>query len=442
MAQGYPIAGGIEAHIYHYACELRNHGFRTKVVVPNGLPKEEHRFMRMLREQGIPLESVSDKNRVVIRCAALAGYAPWRLRHRGKADWNVARFTAYTGERLLPTLLKRKLRQDRPAIIHVFGRVGDNVWPALPPERTVLHHMTVGKLDESWMPAEIEHFRAFAEKAARYFAPGSGVAENIHREFGIQRPIETIYTMAPEERDNGQRTADNGPRTTDHGREEGGDLRTSVPQSDVYNLRSRASDCHPPPATRHADPFSLRFGILCRMTDEKGIRYIFEALLAFRERHGDVRFLFAGTGYLADAIKGFIKDNGLANVRYEETFASPAAVMGQIDVFVHPSVTDAMPMAIVEALMCGKPCIGTRVGGIADLVRDGEEGRIIEPHRADQILSAMEYFAATDSEELARYARRARARYEEVCRPDSVGRIVAEHYREMERGPQSGDHRP
>jgi glycosyltransferase involved in cell wall biosynthesis len=100
-----------------------------------------------------------------------------------------------------------------------------------------------------------------------------------------------------------------------------------------------------------------------------------------------------------------------------------------MDVFVHPSVDDAMPVSIAEALMCGIPCVVCRVGGCADLVRDGVEGFVIEPRRTDQILAALEKFAEMPAEEFAAYRQHARARYEEVCLPGSVGHIVAEHYR-------------
>ena len=38
MAQGFPVSGGIEAHIVNYATELREHGCQVKVVVPDALP--------------------------------------------------------------------------------------------------------------------------------------------------------------------------------------------------------------------------------------------------------------------------------------------------------------------------------------------------------------------------------------------------------------------
>jgi glycosyltransferase involved in cell wall biosynthesis len=86
-------------------------------------------------------------------------------------------------------------------------------------------------------------------------------------------------------------------------------------------------------------------------------------------------------------------------------------------------------MSIAEALMCGVPCIVCNVGGCADLVRDGVEGFVIEPRRADLIFDRMDRMARMGEEEFQGFQRRARARYEEVCLPAKVGAVVAEHYR-------------
>ncbi len=48
-----------------------------------------------------------------------------------------------------------------------------------------------------------------------------------------------------------------------------------------------------------------------------------------------------------------------------------------IDIFVHPSLRDGLPNALLEAMACEKPVIATPVGGILDIVRDGENGMFV-----------------------------------------------------------------
>jgi glycosyltransferase involved in cell wall biosynthesis len=48
-----------------------------------------------------------------------------------------------------------------------------------------------------------------------------------------------------------------------------------------------------------------------------------------------------------------------------------------MDVFVHPSLRDGMPNALLEAMACEKPIVATPVGGVIDVVKDCENGRIV-----------------------------------------------------------------
>lgn len=64
------------------------------------------------------------------------------------------------------------------------------------------------------------------------------------------------------------------------------------------------------------------------------------------------------------------------------------------DVFVIPSVTEAFGIVTVEAMACSKPVIGTNVGGIRDIVRDGTSGFLVRPKEsndiADKIIALVE----------------------------------------------------
>lgn len=180
-----------------------------------------------------------------------------------------------------------------------------------------------------------------------------------------------------------------------------------------------------------AEGDELRFGVLCRMTEEKGIRHLLPALREYREKHGRVSFVFAGVGTMQQEIRNYLDANDMLDVQMISAFSSPVEVMEKLDVFVHPSLSDAMPMAIAEALMCGLPCVVTDVGGIPNLVRDGEEGFVIQPGSDSEIVDAMERFAEMDSATLGAFSSRARSRYEAVCKPDSVGSVIAGHYRSI-----------
>ena len=60
-----------------------------------------------------------------------------------------------------------------------------------------------------------------------------------------------------------------------------------------------------------------------------------------------------------------------------------------MDVFVHPSLRDGMPNAVLEAMACEKAVVATLVGGIPDLIKDGENGSIIPVNDAESLSNAI-----------------------------------------------------
>jgi glycosyltransferase involved in cell wall biosynthesis len=74
-----------------------------------------------------------------------------------------------------------------------------------------------------------------------------------------------------------------------------------------------------------------------------------------------------------------------------------AAQMARARVLVLPSASEGLGRVLVEALLCGTPVIGTRVGGIPDVVRDNENGLLIPPNDADALADALARLYADDA---------------------------------------------
>jgi glycosyltransferase involved in cell wall biosynthesis len=59
--------------------------------------------------------------------------------------------------------------------------------------------------------------------------------------------------------------------------------------------------------------------------------------------------------------------------------ATKIDIFARADIFVLPSYAEGMPIAILEAMACSLPVVATKVGGIPDLITEGQEGYLLEP---------------------------------------------------------------
>ena len=90
---------------------------------------------------------------------------------------------------------------------------------------------------------------------------------------------------------------------------------------------------------------------------------------------------------------------------------------------VHPSLHEALPSAVIEALALGRPVVATDVSGVRDILGDGEYGRIVQPGDVDGFALAVEHTLANLQSAQAKAAA-GRSRLFEYMNP---GRVADAH---------------
>ena len=142
------------------------------------------------------------------------------------------------------------------------------------------------------------------------------------------------------------------------------------------------------------------------------------------------RFVAVGRGPLETELRGQQARLGLGD-RFAFLGFRPDAVrvMSAFDVFCLPSHHEGLPIALMEALALGIPVVATRVGGVAELVTDGEDA-VLVPARQPEALAQALIALARDPKRRAEMAEHARARSETLDAPGSV-RAVEAVYREV-----------
>jgi glycosyltransferase involved in cell wall biosynthesis len=92
----------------------------------------------------------------------------------------------------------------------------------------------------------------------------------------------------------------------------------------------------------------------------------------WRER--EVRLTLIGTGPHERSLRGIVERLKLTNVEFSGHQENIEEVWAKNHALVLPSRFEGMPLVVVEAMLCGRPCIVTDVGGNRELVRDGING--------------------------------------------------------------------
>ena len=97
---------------------------------------------------------------------------------------------------------------------------------------------------------------------------------------------------------------------------------------------------------------------------------------------------------------------------------------------VQPSRADNLPLSILEAMAAGLPVVGTRVGGIPELVVDGETGVVVEPESPRALADALEQLAG-DPDRARKLGRNGAERAAEHFSPDGVAARMVALYEEL-----------
>jgi len=170
-------------------------------------------------------------------------------------------------------------------------------------------------------------------------------------------------------------------------------------------------------ASGHRREIRERFGMkmddfiivtVARMTEQKGHRYLLEAVPKIREVLPNCRFLWLGEGELLESIRADVRSRNLGSV-----ICLPGAIDGVTDVltamdlFVLPSLWEGLPIGILEAMAVGLPVIATAVAGTPEVVKDGETGILVRARDPDAVAVSILKLAA-DSEMRNRIAQAGR----------------------------------
>jgi glycosyltransferase involved in cell wall biosynthesis len=143
----------------------------------------------------------------------------------------------------------------------------------------------------------------------------------------------------------------------------------------------------------------------------KGPKYLLEAVQKIIPERKDILCVIVGAGELRIALERQISLLGLEDyvlLAGGKPHDEIPLWMNACDLFVLPSLNEGNPTVMFEALGCGKPFVGTRVGGVPEVITSDEYGLLVEPadpeDLAEKILMALN--REWDREAILAYAER------------------------------------
>jgi glycosyltransferase involved in cell wall biosynthesis len=338
--------GGPALHVAYLTAGLRERGYETTLVA-GSLARGEDSMEHVTRELGIEVESLPALHREI---------APWR-------------------DAVAVVRLAGLIRRLRPQIVHTHtakaGAVG---------------RLAAVLAGDARPPIVVHTFHGHVLRG--YFDPV--------RSFGfrlLERQLAGLSTalvaVSPEVRDDLVRL---GVAPAD---------KFSVVRVGIELEDRVAGEANGRVQTRRLmgiPPERFTVGWIGRMTAVKRTDDVLLAFRALRERGVEATLCMVGDGPDRGEVERRAHDLGIMRdtlfLGYQEDVAPFYAAF---DAMVLASGNEGTPVSAIEALAAGRPVVATRVGGVPDVVRDGEDGFLVETGAVDDIAEALGRLAADPS---------------------------------------------
>ena len=135
---------------------------------------------------------------------------------------------------------------------------------------------------------------------------------------------------------------------------------------------------------------------IARLVEEKGLEFGIKAVHMLSQRHSDLslRYNIVGGGCLEEKLRNLIRKLGLEDIVFllgPQTQSEVIRNLMKADLYLMPSIAEALPVVLMEAHAAGLPCIATRVGSTDEIVLDGKSGFLVPPRDANALADRLQF---------------------------------------------------
>jgi glycosyltransferase involved in cell wall biosynthesis len=166
---------------------------------------------------------------------------------------------------------------------------------------------------------------------------------------------------------------------------------------DLDSLHARAAVARLPESVqRHAGaPLVV---CVANMFPIKGQDWLIRAMPAILAAVPAAVLVLVGDGEWRSALQQLVQELGVdERVVFTGSVENPFAIVERADVVVLPSLSEGLPIALLEAMALGRAVVASRVGGIPEVVQDGATGLLIQPAESGLLSGAIVRLLTSDA---------------------------------------------
>lgn len=135
---------------------------------------------------------------------------------------------------------------------------------------------------------------------------------------------------------------------------------------------------------------SFIVGRVARLTEDKGHRYLIEAIPLVLKEFPDTKFVLVGRGPLKEVLEKQVQNAGISNnVVFLGLRDDIPELTAMFDLVVLPSLSEGLPSVLLEAMALKKAVVATPVAGIPEVVLDGITGILVPPRDSSALARAI-----------------------------------------------------
>jgi glycosyltransferase involved in cell wall biosynthesis len=146
-------------------------------------------------------------------------------------------------------------------------------------------------------------------------------------------------------------------------------------------------------------------GYIGALDERKGLPELMYAISMLNKADDTIQYIIGGTGGLEKELREFAARNTNVEFKGQIDKNDLPLILNELKMLILPSYSEGLPNIVLEAMSCGTCVLATPVGGIPDIITDGENGLILRSNTPLDIVDGIKRALALDTEDIGRKAR-------------------------------------